>query len=81
MMWLSQEVRNRSKMKMFGICKITPYITHLLNLVDKMCKYEINLASIVEDTEQKLFCPQIDGQTHGRESSIIPPPPFQHCGV
>ena len=29
-------------------------------MVDKMCKYEMDLASIVEDTEQTWFCPQTD---------------------
>ena len=32
-----------------------------------MCKYEMDPASIVEDTEQTGFCPQTDGQTDGRE--------------
>ena len=35
-------------------------MTHLLKLLDKMCKYEMDLASIVEDTEQTRFCPQTD---------------------
>ena len=44
-----------------------------------MCKYEMDPASIVEDTERTWFCPQTDGQTDGqtegwRETSI---PPFQ----
>ena len=26
------------------------------------CKYEVDLANIVEDTEQTQFCPQMDGQ-------------------
>ena len=30
-------------------------MTHLLKLVDKICKYEIDLASIVEDTDQTWF--------------------------
>ena len=37
-----------------------------LNLLDKICRYEMDLASIIEDTELTLFCPQIDGQTDGR---------------
>ena len=37
-------------------------MTHLLKLVDKMCKYEMDLASIVEDTEQTDR--QTDWQTY-----------------
>ena len=38
---------------------------HLLKLLDKMCKYEMDPTSIVEDTEWTQFCPQTDwdGQT------------------
>ena len=36
------------------------YTTHLLNLVVKMCKYEMDPASIVEDTEQVYR--QMDGK-------------------
>ena len=44
-----------------------------------MCKYEMDPTSIVEDTEQTRFCPQMDGRVGGRadgqgETSI---PPFQ----
>ena len=39
------------------------HTTHLLKLVDKMCKYEIDPASIVEHTERTLFCSQADRRT------------------
>ena len=42
----------------------TKHETYLLKLVDKMCKYEMNLASIVEDTDWTWFCPQRDRWTH-----------------
>ena len=29
-------------------------------LLDKMCKYEMDPTSIVEDTERTRFCPQTD---------------------
>ena len=35
-------------------------------LFDKMCKYEMDPANIMEDTEQTRFCPQTDEQTDGR---------------
>ena len=34
--------------------------THDLKLLDKMCKYEMDPTSIVEDTERTRFCPQTD---------------------
>ena len=38
-------------------------VTNLKNLpkllLDKMCKYEMDLASIVEDTGRSRFCPQV----------------------
>ena len=36
---------------------------HLLNLVGKMCKNEMDPVSIVEHTEQTEFHPQMDGRT------------------
>ena len=36
----------------FIIFHMTQHATHLLKLVDMMCKYKMDLASIVEDTEQ-----------------------------
>ena len=52
-------------------------------LLDKICKYEMDPASIVEDTEPTQFCPQTGGQTDGRmegrcETSI---PPFNFVEV
>ena len=38
---------------------------HLLKLVDKMGKYEMDLASIVADTERTRFCPLRDRWTDG----------------
>ena len=43
--------------------------------VDKMCKYEMEPVSIVEDTGRTVtrFCPQMDRQTNGHgEASITP---------
>ena len=47
----------------FKICHKTQHVTHFLKLVDKMCKYEMDLTNIVEDTEWIL---STDGQTDGR---------------
>ena len=52
-------------------------MTHLLKLLDNMCKHEMDLASIVEDTEWTRLCPQTDGQTErqmdGQGETSIPP--------
>ena len=42
------------------------HTTHLLELLDKMYKYQMDLASIVEDTKQTRFCPKTDKLTYGR---------------
>ena len=43
--------------------EINIYMTHLLKLLDMMCKYEMDPTSIVENTEQTRFCPQMDRRT------------------
>ena len=50
----------------------TLHTTYLLKLLDKMCKYEMDLASIVEDTEQTWFCRQTD-----KVKPIYPPSTFK----
>ena len=42
------------------------YTWHLLKLLDKMCKYEMDPMRIVEDTERTRFCPQTDKRTDRR---------------
>ena len=60
--------KNLPKLQLFEFWKIktTLHATHLLKLLDKMCKYEMDLVSIVEDTEQTRFSPQTDRRTDGR---------------
>ena len=38
-----------------------------------MCKYEMDPASTVEDTERTRFCLQMDGRTDGQGETSIPP--------
>ena len=57
----------------FWILKQPLYRTHLLKLLDKMCKYEMDPMSIVEDTERTRFCPQTDRRTDGQGEISIPP--------
>ena len=53
-------------------------MTHLQKLLDKMCKYEMDPTSIVEDTEQTWFCPQTDRRT--RWNQYTPPFNFIEAG-
>ena len=46
-----------------------------MKLVDKMCRYEMNRASIVEDTERTQFCPQTDKQMDGQREKVKPVQP------
>ena len=51
----------------------TLHATHLLKLLDKMCKYEKDPMSVVEDTERTQFCPQTDRRIDGQgKTSILP---------
>ena len=43
-------------------------MTHLLKLLDKMCKYEMDPMSIVEDTDS------VHRRTDGQGETSIPPP-------
>ena len=45
------------------------FTSKLLKLLDMMCKYEMDPASVVEDTERAGFCPQTDRRTGGRTDS------------
>ena len=55
--------------------KRTLHGTHLPKLLDKMSKYEMNPAIIVEDTEQTRFCPQRDSRSDGQGETSKPHPP------
>ena len=62
-----------AKTSNFLISEQTLHTTHFLKLLDKMCKYAMDPASIVEDTERTRFYPQTDRQTDGQgETSISP---------
>ena len=54
------------------------YVTHLLKLFDKICKYEMDTASIVENTEWTQFCPR---GTDGQGVPSIPLSNFVEQGV
>ena len=53
----------------FLILKQALHATHLLKLLDKMCKYEMYPTSIVEDTERTRLCPQTDRRTRWNQCS------------
>ena len=56
----------------FILKKKTLCETHLLKLLAKMCKYEMDPASIVEDTERTQFCPQMDRWRDRQGDTSIP---------
>ena len=74
-------LKNSPKFQIFRISKQTLHATHLLKLLDKMCKYEMDPMSIVEDTERTRFCPQTDRRTDGQGETSIPPFNFVEAGV
>ena len=69
---LEQLERLHSEDSNFLILKRALHATHLLKLLDKMCKYEMDPMSIVEDTERTWFCPQTDRQIDGQTDKVIP---------
>ena len=62
----SYKSKNSPKFHFFLILKLTLHETHLLRLLDKICKYEMDPISIIEDTDRTWFCPQTDRRTDGR---------------
>ena len=40
-------------------------------MVDKICKYEMDAASIVYDTQRTRFCPQTDRRTDGQAETGV----------
>ena len=61
-----------AKITHFWILKQTLHATHLLKLLDKMCKYEMGPTGIDEDTKRTRLCPQTDRQTRWNQYT----PPF-----
>ena len=59
-------LKNLPKLQIFEFWKKNLYATQFLKLLDKVCKDEMDTASIVEDTEQTRFCPQMDKRTDRR---------------
>ena len=49
-------------------------------LLDKMCKYGMDPANIVEDTEGTPLCPQTDRRTEGQGETSIPSFQFVEAG-
>ena len=61
----SYKFKEFAKITNFWILKQTLHATHL-KLLDKMCKYEMDPTSIVEDTARTRLCPQTDRLTDGQ---------------
>ena len=71
----SYKFKEFAKILNFRMLKQTLHVTHPLKLLDKMCKYERDPMSIVEDTERTRFCPQTD-----KVKPVYPPFNFVEAG-
>ena len=60
------DLKKFAKNSYFKNCVKTWHMTHLLILLNGMCKYEMDSTSIMEVTEWTQFCPQTDGSTDRR---------------
>ena len=65
--WIPSQKKTKSKLQILKKCQNFEFLNFetgitgdTLKLLDKMCKYEIDPMSIVEDTERTRFCPQTD---------------------
>ena len=72
-------LKNSPKFQFVLISKQTLHVTHLIKLLEKMCKYHMDPTSIVEDSEQTRFCPQTDRQTD-KVKPVYPPFNFVEAG-
>ena len=81
----SYKFKKIAKNSNFEILQQTLHTTHLLKLLDKMCKYEMDPTRTVDATERKQDVGQTDGQTDrqtdGRSETNIPPYNFIVQGV
>ena len=77
----SQVKRRQSQSSNFKILQETLHVTHLLKLVDKMCKYEIDLTRTVGATERTRDGGRMDGQTDGRTEWNQDTPQQLRCSV
>ena len=55
--WIPSQKKTKSKLQIYKIRQ------NFKKLLDKMCKYEMDPMSILEDTERTRFCPQTDRWT------------------
>ena len=62
----SYKFKKFAKISNYWILKQALHTTHLLKLLDKKCKYEMDPMGILEDTERTRFCPQTDRRRDGR---------------
>ena len=72
---LLSHIESRDKRRQSQSYKFKEFakISNFYFLLDKMCKYKMDLTSTIQVTERTRFCPQTDGQTGRWRESIIPP--------
>ena len=78
--WKSNFIPHLPKIQILEFCN-NLYTRHTFwsNNDDKMCKYEMDPAITVEDTEQTRFCPLTDGRTDDVKP-VYPPFNFVEAG-
>ena len=73
-------LKNSPKFQFLKILKQRLHAAHLLRLLNKICKHEMDPMNIVEDTEWTRFCPQTDrwtdGRTDGQSDKVKPEYPL-----
>ena len=73
------KLKKIAKIKIMKLCQKTLHATHLLKLLDKMYKYEMDPTRTVGATEQTRDVGWMDWQKDIRSETNIPPPPQQLC--
>ena len=68
----SYKFKEFAKISNLAILKQTLHATHILKLLDTICKYEMDPTRIVEDTERTRFCPQTDRRTDKQTDKVKP---------
>ena len=65
-----KSTEDKVKVTNIYIWKQTLHATYLVKLFDKICKFQMDPTSIIEDTERTRFCPQTDRRTDRRRDKV-----------
>ena len=68
--WIPSQKKTKSKLQIWRIWQNFKFL-NFEKLLDTMCKYEMDPASIIEDTELTQFCPQTDKRTRWNQHTPL----------